>query len=210
MFCPWSAPHSDSMSATEWSDVDMAELLPTGTVTLLLADVEGSTQLWDNQPEAMTAAIALLNRTASALIAEHGGVRPVEQGEGDSFVAAFARAGDAVRCALDLATRGFHADQASHRSSHRRRAVARRRQLRGHDDQQDRAAARPGTRRPDRHLGRNRGNGRRPASRRRVADRSGSPRVARPPPSRPGIAVVPSRAAQRLPATADNGCRCRS
>ena len=30
------------------------------------------------------------------------GVRPVEQGEGDSFVAAFARAGDAVACALDL------------------------------------------------------------------------------------------------------------
>ena len=25
----------------------MAELLPTGTVTLLLADVEGSTQLWE-------------------------------------------------------------------------------------------------------------------------------------------------------------------
>jgi predicted ATPase/class 3 adenylate cyclase/DNA-binding CsgD family transcriptional regulator len=95
------------MSATEWSDVDMAELLPTGTVTLLLADVEGSTQLWDNQPEAMTAAVALLNRTASALIAEHGGVRPVEQGEGDSFVAAFARAGDAVRCALELQRADF-------------------------------------------------------------------------------------------------------
>ena len=45
-----------SMSATEWSEVDMAELLPTGTVTLLLADVEGSTQLWETQPEAMTAA----------------------------------------------------------------------------------------------------------------------------------------------------------
>ena len=28
----------------------MAELLPTGTVTLLLADVEGSTQLWDSSP----------------------------------------------------------------------------------------------------------------------------------------------------------------
>ena len=36
-----------SMSATDWSEVDMAELLPTGTVTLLLADVEGSTQLWE-------------------------------------------------------------------------------------------------------------------------------------------------------------------
>src|SRR3954451_13421820 len=91
-----------SMSATDWSDVDMAELLPTGTVTLLLADVEGSTQLWESQPAAMTAAVEQLNRTASKLIAEHGGVRPVEQGEGDSFVAAFARASDAVACVLDL------------------------------------------------------------------------------------------------------------
>ena len=91
-----------SMSATEWSDVDMAELLPTGTVTLLLADVESSTQLWGSQPEAMTAAIVRMNQTASRLVAEHDGVRPVEQGEGDSFVAAFARAGDAVRCALEL------------------------------------------------------------------------------------------------------------
>ena len=91
-----------SMSATEWSEVDMAELLPTGTVTLLLADVEGSTQLWETQPDAMTAAVAPLNRTADEVIAEHDGVRPVEQGEGDSFVAAFARAGDAVACALEL------------------------------------------------------------------------------------------------------------
>ena len=42
----------------------MAELLPTGTVTLLLADVEGSTRLWETQPEAMTAAIARMNQTA--------------------------------------------------------------------------------------------------------------------------------------------------
>ncbi len=77
----------------------MAELLPTGTVTLLLADVEGSTQLWESQTAAMTNAIVELNRTVDELVAEHGGVRPVEQGEGDSFVAAFARAGDAVACA---------------------------------------------------------------------------------------------------------------
>ena len=37
-----------------------------------------------------------------AIIAAHDGVRPVEQGEGDSFVAAFARASDAVACALEL------------------------------------------------------------------------------------------------------------
>src|SRR5262249_9235001 len=81
--------------------LDVTELLPTGTVTLLLADVEGSTQLWESQPSAMTGAVEELNRTASKLILDHGGVRPIEQGEGDSFVAAFARAGDAVACAVD-------------------------------------------------------------------------------------------------------------
>jgi class 3 adenylate cyclase len=70
------------MSATDESVVDMAELLPTGTVTLLLADVEGSTQLWEYQPAAMTEAVPLVDRTASKLVAAHDGVRPVEQGEG--------------------------------------------------------------------------------------------------------------------------------
>ena len=37
--------------------------LPTGTVTLLLADVEGSTRLWETQPDAMKAAVARLDRT---------------------------------------------------------------------------------------------------------------------------------------------------
>ena len=36
------------------------------------------------------------------IVAAHDGVRPVEQGEGDSFVVAFARASDAVACALEL------------------------------------------------------------------------------------------------------------
>ena len=76
--------------------------LPAGTVTLLLADVEGSTRLWQTQPAEMTDAVARLDSTLADLLATHGGVRPVEQGEGDSFVAAFARASDAVACALDL------------------------------------------------------------------------------------------------------------
>src|SRR6476646_1207633 len=70
--------------------------------TLLLADVEGSTRLWEAQPGEMTAALARLNQTVSEVVAACGGVRPVEQGEGDSFVAAFARASDAVACALEL------------------------------------------------------------------------------------------------------------
>jgi class 3 adenylate cyclase len=85
-----------------WSELGVSGLLPTGTVTLLLADVEGSTRLWQTQPEEMTAAIARLNQVVCEVIAAHGGVRPVEQGEGDSFVAAFARASDAIAAALEL------------------------------------------------------------------------------------------------------------
>jgi predicted ATPase/class 3 adenylate cyclase len=85
-----------------WSDLGVSGLLPTGTVTLVLADVEGSTRLWETQPDEMTAALARFNQTLSKVIAAFGGVRPVEQGEGDSFVAAFARASDAVACALEL------------------------------------------------------------------------------------------------------------
>jgi predicted ATPase/class 3 adenylate cyclase/DNA-binding CsgD family transcriptional regulator len=77
-------------------------LLPTGTATLLLADVEGCTRLWETQPDEMTAAVGRLDCAVCDIVAAHGGVRPVEQGEGDSFVAAFARASDAVACALEL------------------------------------------------------------------------------------------------------------
>ena len=90
------------MPLVDWSELGVSGLLPTGTVTLLLADVEGSTRLWETQPEEMTAAIARFNQTVCDVIAAHDGVRPVEQGEGDSFVAAFARASDAVAAALEL------------------------------------------------------------------------------------------------------------
>jgi predicted ATPase/class 3 adenylate cyclase/DNA-binding CsgD family transcriptional regulator len=86
----------------DWSELGVSGLLPTGTVTLLLADVENSTGLWETQPEQMTAAFARLDRALSDLLTAYGGVRPVEQGEGDSFVVAFARASDAVACALGL------------------------------------------------------------------------------------------------------------
>jgi predicted ATPase/class 3 adenylate cyclase/DNA-binding NarL/FixJ family response regulator len=111
MFCATGPRMLASMSDIEpcadapvvdWSELGVSGLLPTGTVTLLLADVEGSTRLWETQPGEMTAAIARLNLSVSEIIATNDGVRPVEQGEGDSFVAAFARASDAVAAALEL------------------------------------------------------------------------------------------------------------
>src|SRR5271154_6592160 len=101
MFCDSRDRMLASMSETDWSDVSVSEL-PTGTVTLLLADVEGSTRLWETQPDEMAVAVARLDQALSDVVVAHDGVRPVEQGEGDSFVAAFARASDAVACALEL------------------------------------------------------------------------------------------------------------
>lgn len=108
MFCCARSDRLASMSGTglrvdtvTWSDLGVHEL-PSGTVTLLLADMEGSTRLWDSQPEEMAAAIARLDRALGDLVAVHNGVRPVDQGEGDSFVIAFNRAADAVACALAL------------------------------------------------------------------------------------------------------------
>src|SRR6478609_7138514 len=50
----------------------------------------------------MTAAVAQLDRTLADVLTAQDGARPVEQGEGDSFVVAFTRASDAVACALAL------------------------------------------------------------------------------------------------------------
>jgi predicted ATPase/class 3 adenylate cyclase/DNA-binding CsgD family transcriptional regulator len=94
-------PRADA-PLVDWSELGVSGLLPTGTVTLLLADVEGSTRLWETQADVMTAAIARFNQVVCDVVAAHDGVRPVEQGEGDSFVAAFARASDAVAAALEM------------------------------------------------------------------------------------------------------------
>jgi len=74
--------------------------LPTGVVTFLLTDVEGSTQLWENTPEVMTGVIARHYELLQAAVREHRGALPVEQGEGDSIVAVFRTGADAVGAAL--------------------------------------------------------------------------------------------------------------
>ena len=77
-------------------------VLPIGTVTLVLADIEGSTRQWEERPDAMRAAMAKADGVVEKAVATRHGVRPVEQGEGDSFVAAFSKASDGLACALDI------------------------------------------------------------------------------------------------------------
>lgn len=75
--------------------------LPIGTVTFLLTDIEASTLLWGEAPDAMAVAVARHYDILAAAITAHGGIRPEEQGEGDSVVGAFSRASDALGAALD-------------------------------------------------------------------------------------------------------------
>jgi len=73
--------------------------LPSGTVTFLFTDIEGSTTRWEHQPEAMRAALARHDALLLAAIVDHGGY--VVKTMGDAFHAAFSRAGDALAAALD-------------------------------------------------------------------------------------------------------------
>ena len=79
----------------------MSQVLPGGTITVVMTDIEGSTQGWDADADAMAAALRRHDEILAAVVEAHGGHRPLEQGEGDSVVAGFARASDAVAAASD-------------------------------------------------------------------------------------------------------------
>jgi predicted ATPase/class 3 adenylate cyclase len=71
---------------------------PTGTVTFLFTDLEVSTRLWEEHPQAMEAALARHDEILRSSIEAHGGY--VFATGGDGFSAAFTRAGNAVQAAL--------------------------------------------------------------------------------------------------------------
>lgn len=80
----------------------MAGEAPTGTATVVLGDVAGSTRLWQEHPGVMTGVSRRIVELLEELTAAHGGHRPREQGEGDNFVATFAAAVDAAAFAVSL------------------------------------------------------------------------------------------------------------
>ena len=69
-------------------------LVPSGTVTFLFTDVEGSTRLWEGHRAAMEASLARHDELLRSSIEAHGGY--VFSTAGDAFSAAFATSGDAV------------------------------------------------------------------------------------------------------------------
>ena len=73
--------------------------LPTGTVTFLFTDIEGSTRLLHELGEAYADALAEHRRVLREAFARHGGVEVDTQG--DAFFVAFARAKDALAAAAE-------------------------------------------------------------------------------------------------------------
>jgi predicted ATPase/class 3 adenylate cyclase/Tfp pilus assembly protein PilF len=72
---------------------------PTGTLTFLFTDIEGSTRLWEHDAPAMKAALARHDELLRRALEEHGGY--VFKTVGDAFCCAFPTASDALEAALD-------------------------------------------------------------------------------------------------------------
>jgi len=82
--------------------VDSSTALPTGIVTFLLTDIEGSTRLWEREPDAMRQALARHDEIVYACVRRQNGHVVKSKGEGDSVFSVFERARDAVTAALVL------------------------------------------------------------------------------------------------------------
>jgi predicted ATPase/DNA-binding SARP family transcriptional activator len=72
--------------------------LPTGTVTFLFTDIEGSTQLWEHHPEAMQRAFSRQESIVREAMAAHEGY--VYKMVGDAFQVAFSTAPVALAAAI--------------------------------------------------------------------------------------------------------------
>ena len=71
---------------------------PTGTVTFLFTDIEGSTTLWEQHPDAMQAALARHDRLLRHAIESSDGC--IVKSTGDGVYAVFAGAADALAACL--------------------------------------------------------------------------------------------------------------
>src|SRR5262249_39906514 len=77
----------------------MMATLPTGTITFLFTDIEGSTKRWEIHPEEMSSALVRHDTILRASIEANGGY--VFKTIGDAFCGAFSRAPQALMAALD-------------------------------------------------------------------------------------------------------------
>jgi predicted ATPase/class 3 adenylate cyclase len=75
-----------------------SELIPSGTVTFLFTDIEGSTERWEHHREAMKTALARHDHVLGSAITANNGY--IFKKMGDAYCAAFRTAPEAVRAAI--------------------------------------------------------------------------------------------------------------
>jgi tetratricopeptide (TPR) repeat protein/DNA-binding XRE family transcriptional regulator len=75
-----------------------SSILPSGTVTFLFTDIEGSTRLWEQQPAAMRQVLTRHDAILRETIEAHGG--HIFKMVGDAFCAAFASAPEALAASV--------------------------------------------------------------------------------------------------------------
>src|ERR1700682_6406152 len=80
--------------------MESSRVLPSGGVTFLMTDVEGSTRLWEREPEAMRRALSRHDSIIAACIQQYNGYLVKSKGGGDSVFAVFPHVRDAVSAAL--------------------------------------------------------------------------------------------------------------
>jgi class 3 adenylate cyclase len=81
---------------------------PTGTVTFLFTDIEGSTKLWEQNAQAMQIALARHDEVLRSAIEANGDL--VFKTVGDAFCAAFSSAPEALDAAIS-AQRALHDEE---------------------------------------------------------------------------------------------------
>ena len=79
--------------------------MATKAVTFLLTDVEGSTRLWEDDPERMRSALERHDRIVAEVVESFGGRVLKSKGEGDSCFCVFDRPIDAANAAVQLQKR---------------------------------------------------------------------------------------------------------
>ena len=82
--------------------LNSSQALPSGTVTFLFTDIEGSTHMWDQYPEQSRAAMRRHDELIETAVEQHTGLVVRPRGEGDSRFAVFPRASDALRAAITI------------------------------------------------------------------------------------------------------------
>ncbi|MBN1641211.1 MAG: hypothetical protein JXA09_08245 [Anaerolineae bacterium] len=102
-----TAASTDHQPTPDASSRLSSPTLPTGTVTFLFTDIEGSTLLWERHPAAMQRAFARQEAIVREAMGAHDGY--VYKMIGDAFQVAFATASDAL-CAAVAAQRALHAE----------------------------------------------------------------------------------------------------